>query len=111
MKKKLNIDIITNELEGASAFFAHRQPQPEKKPAKEAQKQLSKTSTERNLPVPVAHDVQDTSLLSTKEKTKYGTYLTDDSIEKIRIRAIQTKRDDHQIIQEAINQYFERLEK
>src|SRR2546421_9444199 len=30
----------------------------------------------------------DTSLLNTKEKTKYGTYLTDESIEKIRIWAI-----------------------
>jgi hypothetical protein len=53
----------------------------------------------------------DTSLLTTKEKTKYGTYLTDESIEKISIRAIQLKRDSHQIVQEAINQYFERLEK
>jgi hypothetical protein len=53
----------------------------------------------------------DTSLLTTKEKTKYGTYLTDESIEKIGIRVIQLKRDSHQIVQEAINQYFERLEK
>src|SRR5262245_9584623 len=49
----------------------------------------------------------DTSLLTTKEKTKYGTYLTGESIQKIGMRAIQTKRDDHQIVQEAINQYFE----
>jgi hypothetical protein len=47
----------------------------------------------------------DTSLLTTKEKTKYGTYLTDESIDKISIRAIQLKRDAHQIVQEAINQY------
>jgi hypothetical protein len=53
----------------------------------------------------------DTSLLTTKEKTKYGTYLTDESIEKISIRAIQLKRDAHQIVQEAINQYFDKLEK
>jgi hypothetical protein len=54
---------------------------------------------------------QDTSLLTSKEKTKYGTYLTDESIAKINIRAIQLKRDAHQIVQEAVNQYFERLEK
>jgi hypothetical protein len=53
----------------------------------------------------------DTSLLTTKEKTKYGTYLTDESIEKISIRAIQLKRDAHQIVQEAVNQYFKNLEK
>lgn len=53
----------------------------------------------------------DTSLLTTKEKTKYGTYLTDESIEKISIRAIQLKRDAHQIVQEAVNQYFTKVEK
>jgi hypothetical protein len=53
----------------------------------------------------------DTSLLTTKEKTKYGTYLTDESIEKISIRAIHLKRDAHQIVQEAVNQYFEKQEK
>ena len=53
----------------------------------------------------------DTSLLTTKEKTKYGTYLTDESIEKISIRAIHLKRDAHQIVQEAVNQYFEKVEK
>jgi hypothetical protein len=53
----------------------------------------------------------DTSLLTTKEKTKYGTYLTDESIEKISIRAIQLKRDAHQIVQEAVNQYFNKVEK
>jgi len=52
-----------------------------------------------------------TSFLTTKEKTKYGTYLTDESIEKISIRAIQLKRDAHQIVQEAVNQYFKKVEK
>ena len=65
---------------------------------------------ETTVPQPLEKTL-DTSLLTTKEKTKYGTYLTDESIEKISIRAIQLKRDSHQIVQEAINQYFERLEK
>ena len=52
-----------------------------------------------------------TSLLTTKEKTKYGTYLTVESIQQIRIHAIQTNRDDHQIVQEAVDQYLERLKK
>jgi hypothetical protein len=52
-----------------------------------------------------------TSLLTTKDKTKYGTYLTDESIQKIRIYAIQTNRDDHQIVQEAVDQYLESLKK
>jgi hypothetical protein len=62
-------------------------------------------------PAPRPGKTLDTSVLTTKEKTKYGTYLTDESIEKISIRAIQLKRDAHQIVQEAVNQYFERLEK
>ena len=65
-----------------------------------------------SLPLPSSPAVQlDSSLLTTKEKTKYGTYLTDESIEKIRIHAIQTKRDDHQVVQEAVDRFFERLEK
>jgi hypothetical protein len=77
--------------------------------------EASKPSGQRiNTPVSPAPSPErslDTSLLTTKEKTKYGTYLTDESIEKISIRAIQLKRDAHQIVQEAVNQYFERLEK
>jgi len=61
-------------------------------------------------PTPKPENKSNSSLLSTKEKTKYGTYLTDESIQKISIRAIQTGRDSHQIVQEAINQYFEKLE-
>jgi hypothetical protein len=80
--------------------------------SKEAKQQTSKEANKKPSP-PVAstrHSQVDTSLLTTKEKTKYGTYLTDDVIAKIRIRAIQTNRDDHQVLQEAFNQYFERLE-
>jgi hypothetical protein len=64
-----------------------------------------------NSPAQRPEQTLDTSHLTTKEKTKYGTYLTDESIDKISIRAIQLKRDAHQIVQEAVNQYFEKLEK
>jgi hypothetical protein len=53
----------------------------------------------------------DTSFLTSKEKTKYGTYLTDESIKEINLRAIETNRDSHQVLQEAVNQYFEKLAK
>jgi hypothetical protein len=46
-------------------------------------------------------------LLSTKEKKKYGTYLREDSISKIQVHAIQTKRKDHEVLQEAVDFYFE----
>lgn len=86
---------------------------------KEVKKQIHQTTTvpsgkAKSTPVsppPRPEKDFDTSLLTTKEKTKYGTYLTEESIENIRIHAIQTKRDDHQILQEAVNQYFERVKK
>ena len=62
-------------------------------------------------PTPRPEHSGDPSLLTSKEKTKYGTYLTDDSIQKIKFRAIETNRDDHQVLQEAVNQYFEKLAK
>jgi len=78
--------------------------------AKKPSAQISKAIKTVDPPTPKVDKVSDSSLLSTKEKTKYGTYLTDESIQKISIRAIQTNRKDHQVVQEAINQYFEKLE-
>ena len=88
-----------------------------KKTSKPANQQTSKegdkpSTQEANSPVsptPRLDQTDDTSSLTTKEKTKYGTYLTNESIQKIRIRAIETNRDDHQMLQEAVNQYFEKL--
>jgi len=84
-------------------------------PAKKAIPQASLKKTQPSNPAESpssrSNQVLDTSLLTTKEKTKYGTYLADETIEKIGIRAIQLKRDSHQIVQEAMNQYFEKLEK
>jgi hypothetical protein len=90
-----------------------------KKTNKPANQQTSKetvkaTPQEVNKPVsptPRPEHSGDPSLLTSKEKTKYGTYLTDDSIQKIKFRAIETNRDDHQVLQEAVNQYFEKLAK
>jgi hypothetical protein len=49
---------------------------------------------------------KDANLLSTKEKRKYSTYLTEESVLAIQMKAIQTKRKDHEIVQEAIDRYF-----
>jgi hypothetical protein len=93
--------------------------QKERKTSKPANQQTSKPghqpmTQEAKIPVsptPRLEQTGDTSSLTTKEKTKYGTYLTDESIQKIRIRAIETNRDDHQVLQEAVNQYFKKLAK
>ena len=83
------------------------QPHEVKKTSKPANQQTSKNVS----PISRPDQTDDTSFLTTKEKTKYGTYLTDESIQKIRIRAIETNRDDHQVLQEAVNQYFKKLAK
>ena len=46
---------------------------------------------------------------TTKEKRKYGTYLRDDSILAIQLLAVQTQRKDHEVVQEAVDRYFENL--
>ena len=82
----------------------------EKQEAKKPREKIDKAMKTPESPTPKLEKSSDSAFLSTKEKTKYGTYLTDESIQKISIRAAQTKRDAHQIVQEAINQYFEKLE-
>jgi hypothetical protein len=106
-------------VESGKAQPAQAPKQKAKKTSKLANQQTSnevvKPSPQKaNSPVsPTSRPNQtgDTSALTTKEKTKYGTYLTDESIQKMRIRAIETHRDDHQVVQEAVNQYFEKLAK
>jgi hypothetical protein len=103
---------------------AKPQSEPDQQPQKEkisllANQQTSKEVKKQTSNELIAHSPlqgsekqpKDTSLLLTKDKKKYGTYLTPASIEKISIRAIQTNRDAHQVLQEAINKYFENLEK
>jgi hypothetical protein len=106
-------------VESEKAQPAQPPRQKAKKTNKLANQQTSKetvkaTPQEVNKPVsptPRPEHSGDPSLLTSKEKTKYGTYLTDDSIQKIKFRAIETNRDDHQVLQEAVNQYFEKLAK
>ncbi|SRR6266567_8037574 len=43
---------------------------------------------------------------TTKEKKKYGTYLREGSISAIQMLAIQTKRKDHEVLQDIVDAYF-----
>jgi hypothetical protein len=94
--------LLTNQQ--TSKLVSTQPPQEIVKPT--GKYKISPESTPQN-----PEEVLDSSLLTTKEKTKYGTYLTAESIEKISIRAIQTKRDAHQVVQEAVNKYFAEFEK
>jgi len=76
-----------------------------KKTSKPANQQASKeTNQQTNKLASSRPNIQS---LSTKEKKKYGTYLREDSISKIQVHAIQTKRKDHEVLQEAVDFYFE----
>jgi hypothetical protein len=106
-------------VETGKAHPAQTPKQKAKKTSKPANQQTSKkvsepTTQRANSPVsPISHPDQtdDTASLTSKEKTKYGTYLTDESIQKIKLRAIETNRDNHQVLQEAVNLYFKKLAK
>jgi hypothetical protein len=106
-------------VESGKAQPAQAPKQKAKKTSKLANQQTSKEGVKPSTqaanspvsPTSPPKQLDDTSFLTTKEKTKYGTYLTDESIQKIRIRAIETNRDDHQVLQEAVNQYFEKRAK
>ena len=107
------------DIESGKAQPAQLPKQKVKKTSKPANQQTSKEEVKSTTqkaktpvsPTPRPAQASDTSSLTTKEKTKYGTYLTDESIQKIRIRAVEMKKDDHQVLQEAVNQYFEKLAK
>jgi hypothetical protein len=67
-----------------------------KQTSKPANLQTSKPANQQTSEVP----------LSTKEKKKYGTYLREDSILDIQLQALQSKRKDHEVLQEAVDFYF-----
>ena len=106
-------------VESGKAQPAPPPKQKAKKTSKLANQQTSKeavkaTPQEAKTPVsptPRPAHASDTASLTTKEKRKYGTYLTSESIQKIRIRAAETNRDSHQLLQEIVDQYFEKLAK
>ena len=64
--------------------------------SEEVKKQTSKLANQQMSEIP----------LSTKEKKKYGTYLREDSIQAIQVNAVQTRRKDHEVLQEAVDFYF-----
>jgi len=76
-----------------------------KKTSKPVNQQASKETNQQTNKL--ASSQSNIQSLSTKEKKKYGTYLREDSISKIQVHAIQTKRKDHEVLQEAVDFYFE----
>jgi hypothetical protein len=86
-----------------------------KEPNEQATEEIKKqTSKETNQNASKLPNLQTTKLVNhqtTKEKKKYGTYLREDSILAIQLLAVQTKRKDHEILQEAVDQFFTNLKK
>jgi hypothetical protein len=67
--------------------------------SKEVNQQTSKLPNQQNSTLP----------LTTKEKRKYGTYLREDSILDIRVHAAQTRKKDHEYLQEIVDSHFRNL--
>ena len=65
--------------------------------SKEVNQQISKLANQQTSKLP----------LSTKEKKKYGTYLREESILNINVRAAQEQKKDHELVQEIVDYYFE----
>jgi hypothetical protein len=66
--------------------------------------QTSKPTTQQTVK-PVTQQTG-TIALTTKEKKKYTTYLREDSILEIQISSAQTRKKDHEFLQEIVDFYF-----
>jgi hypothetical protein len=78
---------------------------------KEIKKQTSKETNQYPSKSANSQTIKPTNHQTTKEKKKYGTYLREDSILAIQLLAVQTKSKDHEILQEAVDQFFVNLKK
>src|SRR5439155_22709208 len=78
---------------------------------KEIKKQTSKETNQYPSKSANSQTIKPTNHQTTKEKKKYGTYLREDSILAIQLLAVQTKGKDHEILQEAVDQFFVNLKK
>jgi hypothetical protein len=72
--------------------------------SKSTKKQTSKSVNQ--FASKLANQQTSKSALTTKEKKKYGSYLREDSILSIQVLAVQTKRNDHEVLQEIVDFYF-----
>ena len=77
--------------------------------SKETKKYASKETNQQTALLTSKLATKPANQQTTKEKRKYGTYLRDDSILAIQLLAVQTQRKDHEVVQEAVDRYFENL--
>ena len=116
MTKKINsaaLSRITNELEGSSLFFAHKKHQ-----ADEAQTNVGKlpeelhanmqTSKDANLQAGLPASIQTGKQASVQDEKpeKFSTYLRGDTKKRLKLQAIEEGRDGWEIVQEALDNYF-----
>jgi len=76
--------------------------------SKDTSQQTSKDTNQQTSLLASKHTSKSANAQTTKEKTKYGTYLRDDSILAIQLLAVQTQRKDHVVLQEIVDFYFTR---
>lgn len=113
MKKRLNTDAIKNELEG-SVFFPTPM-QPTDPPQSQEEEQSNKAaipyvnnSTSKHVHIATTqHVYKPTPQLTTKEKKRFTSFLTPESIKQLRQKALDTEADIHDLLQEAVDRYLE----
>jgi hypothetical protein len=100
------VDETATEKQTKTSLLANQQTSKlaSKQTSKEVNQQTSKlVNQQTSLP---ANSHTSKLPLSTKEKKKYGTYLREDSILDIQIRAAQSRLKDHELLQEIVDAYF-----
>jgi hypothetical protein len=117
MKKRLNTDAIKNELEGSVFFPTPMQPlsSPQSQEGEQPNKAAShnvNNSTSKHVNIATSqHVYKSTTQLTTKEKKRFTSFLTPESIKQLRQKALDAEADFHDLLQEAVDRYLEEKRK
>ena len=97
----------------ADTHFIPQQQEQQQKTSLLADEQTSKPINQQNSLLAnkqtskLANQQTSKTSLTTKEKRKYGTYLSEESITNIHIHAALAKKKDHELLQDIVDAYFE----
>lgn len=110
MKKNLDPGLIVNDLKGASSFFPSSKPDKitapptlDKVPPIEEKKQTDLLANQQTS--------KEANLQASKSVKKFGSYLREDSIKGLKRRALEMNKKDYEVLQEAVDLFFQSFEK
>ena len=110
MKKLYDTKRLTDELSNSVLFKDHNQDQRQpKEPAQpvKSESQLVNNSTSKHVNIATSQRVyMSTTQLTTKEKKRFTSFLTPQSLKRLRQKALDTDADFHDLLQEAVDSYL-----